>query len=177
MRGSRPPSPGVGTRTGTRRAPLPRRQVRCASSSRLSCPDAPTAPWGEKTPCSRRCRAKVVRTSGGHLTREGRFLFPGGETVMVDALGDGLGVGHLRLLEGLPPLPRDSWGMVVSWVRKWKGPWLGPLTEAFPFQACPPEDFCLQPPLLSQALSEHAACGHEEPRPGTAGLAAVPLAG
>nr|XP_042120895.1 uncharacterized protein LOC102925517 isoform X3 [Peromyscus maniculatus bairdii] len=44
-------------------------------------------------------------------------------------------------------------------------------------QACAPEDPCLQPPRLSQALSEHAACSHEEPRPGTAGLAAVPLAG
>ncbi|XP_042120896.1 lymphocyte antigen 6H isoform X3 [Peromyscus maniculatus bairdii] len=46
-----------------------------------------------------------------------------------------------------------------------------------PRDACAPEDPCLQPPRLSQALSEHAACSHEEPRPGTAGLAAVPLAG
>jgi hypothetical protein len=98
---------------------------------------------------------------------------------MVDAPGDGLGVGHCELLD-LPPPPRafDSWGMVTSSGQKREGCLgLGPLTEAIPLQACAPEDPRLQPPRLFQALSEHAACSHEEPRSGAAGLASLPLAG
>lgn len=79
-----------------------------------------------------------------------------------------------------PHTPRafDSWGMVSSSGQKREGSLrLGLLTEAIPLQACAPEDPRLQPPRLFQALSEHAACSHEEPRPGAAGLASLPLAG
>ena len=79
-----------------------------------------------------------------------------------------------------PPPPRAfvSWGVVTSSGQKRGGGLgLGPLTEAIPPQACAPEDPRLQPPRLFQALSEHAACSHEEPRSGAAGLASLPLAG
>lgn len=99
---------------------------------------------------------------------------------MLRVMGWGWGISGSWKDPPPPPPARafDFWGMVASSGRKREGSLaLGPLTEAIPLQACAPEDPCLQPPRLSQALSEHAACSHEEPRPGTAGLAAVPLAG
>lgn len=98
---------------------------------------------------------------------------------MLPVMGWGWGIASFWTSHP-PDTPRafDSWGMVISSGQKREGSLgLGPLTEAISLQACAPEDPRLQPPRLSQALSEHAACSHEEPRPGAAGLASLPLAG
>ena len=96
---------------------------------------------------------------------------------MVDALGDGLGVG-LRELADLPPLPGFPGGGCAPGPQKeggglGSGGRRGPLTEASPCQACAPEDLRPQPPRLPEARLEHAACSHERPGPGAAGRPAV----